>query len=349
MNLPIPNVGVQPGPQWADNINNCLTLVDQHDHANGYGVPITPSGLNINANLTFLGNSAVALRSTNFTSQGVAIADLISLYSIAGDLYFNDSAGNIIRITQAGSVVGPAGSITGLVSPASATYVAGNQTFVWEANSNLPATMDMGSIIIRNLLVNSFGITLQAPILSNDYSLTLPAIPSVQSFMTLDAAGNMAAPWTVDSTTIQIIGNQLVAVGTSNPPLLQRTFNANGPYRVGNSVDEVMFFPKNATIQSVWIYVGTAGSAGVTEFDLKVATTSGGAYATILSTTGEIDFSAGSNIWTDSGSVVGAQAGVTKPVINTTNITAGSSLRFDLLDAQTGGQADAQITVYYTE
>lgn len=349
MNLPVPNVGQEPGPDWADDINNCMALIDAHDHTNGSGVKITPSGLNINSNLTFQGNSPTSVGSVDFLVLSVTTAVLNSIYDVSGDLYFNDGAGNVIRITQSGSVVGPAGSITGLVPPASATYVAGSQTFVWQAGANLPATMDAGSIIIRNLVVSSFGITLQAPPLAFDYSLTLPALPPVQSFMTLDAAGNMAAPWTVDNNTIVIVGNQLTVNG-GNVTLGEHAWELNGRYPTLTypqfNVDSVFFAPYNLTILSVWIYNGNAGTAGTTFYDLAVASP-GGAFASILSTTGAIDFSAAGGIWTDSGAVVGPQAGVTKPVLLTTAITAGQAIVFNLLGAMTGTATDARIRITY--
>jgi len=47
MNLPIPGVGQTLGPTWATDLNNSLTLVDQHNHTAGYGVPIPPAGLKV--------------------------------------------------------------------------------------------------------------------------------------------------------------------------------------------------------------------------------------------------------------------------------------------------------------
>lgn len=349
MNLPVPNVGQEPGPDWADDINNCMSLIDQHDHTNGNGVKITPSGLNINSTLSFGGNSASSLLSTNFLPQATNISTLDAVYDVLGDLWFNDGFGNQIRITQSGAIAGTPGSIANLVPPASATYVAGNLTFVWQSSANTSAIMDAGPIIIRNLTANSFGITLQAPTLSVDYTLTLPALPAQQSFMTLDAAGNMAAPWTVDNNTIKIIGNQLVAQpATVAQTYMSTAFKANGVYRVGTSVDESFFFPFNAIITAVWIYNGTPGTSGTTELDLLMATTSGGAFASILTTTGKITSVAASGVWTDSNGIVGVQGGVTKPVLSTTAVPAGAALRFDILQAMVGG-IDCELIVQWQQ
>lgn len=211
MNMPIPAVGIDPGPDWATNLNNCLTIVDSHDHSTGSGVPITPSGMNISSDLTFGGNNAIGLRSVRLNIQGSPLAgaqDLNCLYDSGVDLYFNDGNGNQIRITQSGGVAGTPGSIANLVPPASASYVSANQTFVWQSDANTSANLDAGSVIFRNVTASSHGITMSAPIaLGSDYTLTLPALPSSQKIMTLDNAGLISAPYTVDNSTLTIVAN----------------------------------------------------------------------------------------------------------------------------------------------
>lgn len=194
MNLPIPGVGLTDGPQWAVDVNDCLDLIDSHDHSNGQGVQITPAGININSDLPMNSNNMTLVRSVRFSSQLAPLslpADLGCLYESGVDLYFNDGNGNPIRLTQAGSVVGTPGSITGLTPPASATYVAGDGTFVWQQAVNVAANMDMASIILRNPTLSSNGLTLSPPILGTDYTITLPALPSVTSNLAIDPSGNM--------------------------------------------------------------------------------------------------------------------------------------------------------------
>lgn len=213
MSLPIPVVGVDPGPDYATNVNNSLTIIDGHNHSPGSGVQITPAGLNINVDLPVNANNITLARSLRFTPQSSPIglsSDLGCLYESGVDLYYNDGLGNQIRFTQSGSIVGTAGSISGLVSPASATYVAGDATFVWQSNANTPANMDAASYTFRNLVANSKGLTLSPPnSMGSDYTLVLPALPVTQSIMTLDAAGNITAPWTVDGTTLYVSSNVL--------------------------------------------------------------------------------------------------------------------------------------------
>lgn len=213
MSLPVPGVGLTFGPQYAIDIDNCMSLIDQHDHSSGKGVAITPSGLNISADLSIGGNNLLDVKSVRFQIQVAPLAgaqDLACIYASGVDLYYNDANGNQIQITQNGSVAGASGNISGLVSPASASYVALSKTFVWQSDVNTPANMDMGSIIIRNVVAGSNGITISAPgSLSSNYTLTLPSLPATQKFMTLDNTGNIAAVWGVDNSTIEISANNL--------------------------------------------------------------------------------------------------------------------------------------------
>lgn len=210
MSMPIPIPGVTTGPDWANDINASLTIIDGHNHSPGSGVQITPSGININSDLTCNNSNITAIRASRFQIQSSALAtasDLNQFYDVNGDAYFNDGAGNQIRITQGGSLAGAAGTITGLPSgTASASYSAG--TFVWQSATNTAANMDAGSYIFRNNTASSNGVTL-SPInaLGSNYTLYLPTIPVSQKIMTLDAAGNMSAPYVVDNSTIEIASN----------------------------------------------------------------------------------------------------------------------------------------------
>lgn len=198
MLLPIPSIGVDPGPDYATNINNCLTLVDGHDHTPGRGVQLTPASFNINSDLAMNNNNLTLIRASRFQVQPSLLngsADIGELYVSGVDLYYNDVNGNQVRITQSGAVAGTPGSIANLVAPASASYVSANQTFVFQSAANTPANIDGASYILRNLVANSHSLTLNPPnAMGADYSITLPTLPSTQSFLTIDAAGNMGAP-----------------------------------------------------------------------------------------------------------------------------------------------------------
>lgn len=196
MNLVVPGVSTEPGPAWAQEINADLGILDQHNHSPGQGVQITPSGLNINTDLSFNQNNITDLKTINFAAQSAPLAgtapNLGCLYVAGNELVYNDENGNVVPITNNGSVNAGAGSITGLPSgTASATFSSG--TFIWQQSTNTAATMDGGPVIIRNTTASSPGVTLQ-PIsgLATNYSLTLPIIPGAASALAIDAVGNIS-------------------------------------------------------------------------------------------------------------------------------------------------------------
>lgn len=116
MGLILPDVSVTAGPQWATLLNAAFSTVDSHNHATGNGVQVTPSGLNISSDLTFLQNNATNLRSlrlfnnTSFTAGG---SDLTCLYALNNELYYRDGAGNTVQITL-GGFIDVSGSISSL-------------------------------------------------------------------------------------------------------------------------------------------------------------------------------------------------------------------------------------------
>lgn len=196
MNLIESTVNVDSGLAWEQNLNASLTIIDRHNHSPGYGVLITPDGLNLNTDVDFLGNNAIGLRSTRFTPQGAplgGVSDLGETYVSGVDLYYNDTNGVQIRITQAGGIAGTPGSIGGLVPPASVFYDVGVPSFVFQSDVNTAADLDAGSLILRNLTAGSDSITITVPTpLATSYAVILPpALPSTLAALSADTAGNM--------------------------------------------------------------------------------------------------------------------------------------------------------------
>lgn len=206
MNLAIPGVGTAAGPDYANSINADLNILDIHDHSPGFGVPITPTGISINADLPFANNNLTGARSLRLQPQTVALgtaSDIGCLYAVTAtsdgsDLWFNTGNGTQIQITKDGALFGVGnGSISGLVAPASASYNAISSTFVWQSNTNTPANLDAGFLILRNNTASSKGLTLSPPAaMAANYSITLPTLPASTSFVTLDSSGNLAASYT---------------------------------------------------------------------------------------------------------------------------------------------------------
>lgn len=266
MSLIIPGVGTEPGPTWASDLNSSLGILDQHNHSAGQGVPITPAGMNINADLSINNNNLTLLKTVNFNSQlsfipGIA-PNLGCIYVAGNELYYNDESGNVVQITNVGSVNAGAGSITGLPSgTASASYSAGSQTFIWQSATSTAANMDMGSITLREVSPGANGITISSPgSLAADYSLTLPAaLPGSTVFLTLDNSGNIGA-------------------GTVSFPLTGANI-ANGTIDTVNLTDGAVTLPKMAApnmvvSSSCGAFSSSAATyADVTNFSVNITTT----------------------------------------------------------------------------
>ena len=264
MLLPIPAVGIDPGPDWATQINNCLTRIDQHTHVAGYGQPVPVAGLNIATDFPMNSNRILSVKELVFTPQVAAISptgvDQASLYSVNGELYYNDLAGNSVPITHAGHVAAANGSIAGLISPAAANF--GSGVFLWQANVGAPiaANMDFGSAIMRNNTSGAvFGLTLSPPVLSTNYIVTLPPDPSTAGgtkIMQMDTSGAMTATLAVDGTTLTNSGTTL----------------AVGVIQSGN-------------IDSLAVHTGNLAAGAVTTAKIAPGNVTGGAGGSIASST----------------------------------------------------------------
>lgn len=247
MNLPISTVGVDSGLNWENNLNSSLTLIDLHDHTPGKGIQLTPTSFNINADLPFNNNNLTLVRSVRFQSQSAALAlvtDIGCIYESGVDLYYNDGSGNQIRITQGGSIAGAAGTITGLPSgTASAAYAAG--VFTFQASTNTGANIDGASYVLRNNTANSKGLTLSPPnAMAADYSLVLPSVPGVTSFLTIDSSGNfLSSPALLGALTTSnlsasagILGSQLSASANIQGSQLSATLALTGSLTVATTL-----------------------------------------------------------------------------------------------------------------
>jgi len=131
MSLNEPSVGSTSGPTWASETNDNWTSIDQHDHTSGKGVQLTPSGLNINADLEFNGNAATELKRMTIDSSATGSGTSYSVYQSGGNLYWYNGSGQAVQITNGTNVKTTGGSIDGMDSTdAGADY--GSGYFKWE-------------------------------------------------------------------------------------------------------------------------------------------------------------------------------------------------------------------------
>lgn len=213
MGLYQPLIGIDSGLTWEIQMNSNATQIDQHNHGSGSGVQITPSGININSDLTFNSNNVIALRSVRFTAQASPLAlgtDIGCLYVSGVDLYYNDVSGNQIRITSGGLVNATSSGISS--GTASASFSSG--VLIVDSASSTPASIQVGSVLVGNSGVSGSKYVTITPTaaLANNYSLVLPAVsPSGTQLLVIDASGNIAPNAGAVSATV---ANNIAAATT---------------------------------------------------------------------------------------------------------------------------------------
>lgn len=279
MQLQVPIVGNEPGPLYATDVNNSLNIIDGHNHSAGSGVLITPAGLNINADLPINGNNLTLVNSIRYTPVNMPIPNsspnIAITYVSGNELYYNDfSGGHQVQITNNGNVNAGAGSITGLPSgTASVTFAS--SIYVFQSSTNVAATVDVASVILRNTTPSSFGLTLSPPSLGSNYNITLPTLPGVTSVLTLDTAGNMG------TATYDQIGQNMTSVGANAIAASMNNANFGGSSTTVNGKTLIV----GETSENLALVRFAFGSAGNSQFPgASVVKTSTGSYTVTFGT-----------------------------------------------------------------
>ena len=110
MQMVLGTVSETLGPEWAALLNAALQIVDQHDHSDGKGLPVTPAGLEINDALDFQNNDAQNVSALLLQAvASLATSKAGSLQRFGANLYWVNGAGVAVQIT-AGNQVNAAGS-----------------------------------------------------------------------------------------------------------------------------------------------------------------------------------------------------------------------------------------------
>jgi hypothetical protein len=283
MSLSLPIPAEQPGIQWAIDIDNAFDVVDSHTHAPGYGNLVPTAGLNINADLSFASYNATALRSSRYTSQLSTLTlgtDINCVYVVGGNLYYNNGAGQPIQITLGGTInVSAIGSITGLGgTTGSASYSSISSTFTFQSNTNTPAYMNTGPLIIGTNTVSPNTWTITPPAgLSASYTMTLPtATPSSTSFLTMTSGGTLAPSVSLTAgitgsmiTNGTITGTQIApSVVLAGNPTVSGSLAVDGSLAVTGNItalatnNNVVVSNTNAAknLAIVRAYVGSSGT-----------------------------------------------------------------------------------------
>jgi microcystin-dependent protein len=108
MNLQLPSVTVTEGPEWASDLNEALQNVDDHDHTSGKGKKVPVAGLDINQDLSMedyrlTDVGSVKLEDKLATITGASNAN--SLHVVNGNVYFTNSGGIPVQITDGNAIV----------------------------------------------------------------------------------------------------------------------------------------------------------------------------------------------------------------------------------------------------
>lgn len=111
LGLSTSTVGSDTGADASTREQTNINLLDLHDHTSGKGVKVPTGGININADLTFAGNSATSLKSIKYTSQVSDVAVANTLFVKNNELYYVDGSLNVVQITSGGAV-----SVASLIS-----------------------------------------------------------------------------------------------------------------------------------------------------------------------------------------------------------------------------------------
>jgi microcystin-dependent protein len=121
MNLTLPTASVTEGPDYAEQNTEAFEAVDAHDHTPGKGTPVPAAGLDIDSDLNMQENELDSVGAVNLVSQSVALpaSNVQSIYAINGNLWYNNSSGTPVQITQGSSVTSAASPLvpTGVIWP----------------------------------------------------------------------------------------------------------------------------------------------------------------------------------------------------------------------------------------
>jgi len=262
-----PNMGLtQPvpgslGPTWATDINTNSSTLDTHDHSAGKGVPITPSGININSDFSVQNFTLTDAKSVRFVSQTASIAGTGAqdVYVKNGDLFYA-RGGTDVQITNGGSIAGASGSIAGLVSPASCVFSGQQYSFFYDAGTY--ADLRCRDLTLSTNGGNTVKIT-QASTAS--YTCTLPASPPSTSTQ-LVAMGTTGALSTPANPTLGDASSVLTWQGST-----QSTAIGNGAVVIAGGVSVA----KTLRAESCRISNGLSVTSGGLGIDANGATING--------------------------------------------------------------------------
>lgn len=151
----------------------------------------------------------------------------------------------------------------------------------------------------------------------------------------------------VSENVLQTIGGALNFQTSTN--IFQHTWKVNGQYAgYANllGVDNAFIIPVNAQIFQVRFFIETPGASGTTEMDIKYASTSGGSFTSIFTTTPKAISTTPAFSYIEIGGTV---TGMTAPVLTTNPflVVKGGILRADLIQSMGSMPYNVSVTIDY--
>jgi hypothetical protein len=222
-----------------------------------------------------------------------------------GDLYYVNSSGTAVQITNAGSISGASGSIGGLASPASAQFAT--NTFTWKATATDYAKFALSEINIYPFTTSpANALTLKVSNSVTAYTITLPDAPPISNEALI-----MASSGTVSTVSYDTIGSGMTSTG-ANSIAAARTRSTGTTVGIGGiaiSASSATFSTSSSSlvdvtnlsvtittsgrpVQLALIADGSGGTSGIQIQRSPTATTS-------LINTGFVSFVRGSTVLTD--------------------------------------------------
>ena len=279
-NLVVPVPLTTPGPTYASDVSTDLTTLQGHNHT-GNGFPLVPvAGLDINADLP-LGNTfnLTQLRSARFYNNSATLAlgsDIGCAYEKSGDLWYNNSSGTPVQITNGASLnASTTNGIQGLASPAEVLYSSGSESFTFFAatSPSVMASVATGPLSVLDTASGvSNAVILESPVsLAASVVLTLPsvaltmptAVPSsgTKEFATITSAGVQS--FSLPPSMITFGANAGVTSGTG-------FLNVGGPNQaIGtNATTTIVVMPQAGNCIGISAYQQAGGSTGTTTYGI---------------------------------------------------------------------------------
>lgn len=212
LGLTLPTRGVSGAGVWDDVLDGDIALIDAHDHSSGKGLRITPSAIDINADLPFsslyaptqlhrVSFSAIAAGAlTGSHNKSLFVSDGTSGLS-AGELYWRNSSGNNVKLTSGNTlnVAGFVGGIGGDYQSVGARLNFDDSAKRYTLQNGTADSFGWARVAAGGLRLFEFNTTESVHVeqlcpagLASTYQMTWPtALPGAQAVQQISSAGQI--------------------------------------------------------------------------------------------------------------------------------------------------------------